>query len=58
MTRVIPSDSKRDELYQMISDESEFDVGYRKRECNKANIAKNVTSFDWRLGVRTALEKP
>ena len=58
MPRVIPSDSKREELYQMISDEAQFDVGYRKRQCNVADIAKNVTSFDWRLGVRTAPEKP
>merc|ERR1739841_150676 len=58
MPRVIPSDSKRDELYQMIADESEFDVGYRRRQCNVADIAKNVISFDWRLGVRTAPEKP
>ena len=34
MPRVIPSDSKRDELYQMIADEAKFDVGYRKRQCN------------------------
>ena len=58
MPRVLPSDSKRDVLYNMISDESEFDVGYRKRQVNVADIAKNVTSFDWRLGVRTAPEKP
>ena len=58
MPRVLPNDSKRDVLYNMISDESEFDVGYRKRQYNVADIAKNVTSFDWRLGVRTAPEKP
>ena len=28
------------------------------RQCNVADIAKNVTSFDWGLGVRTAPEKP
>jgi hypothetical protein len=58
MPRVLPSDSKRNDLYQMIIDESKFDVGFRRRQCNTANIAKNVTSFDWRLGIRTAPEKP
>ena len=28
------------------------------RQCNVAGIAENVTSFDWRLGIRTAPEKP
>ena len=28
------------------------------RQCNVADIPQNVTSFDWRLGVRTAPEKP
>ena len=58
MPRVLPSDSAREELYQMIEDETSIDVGYRMRQCNVADIAKNVTSFDWRLGVRTAPEKP
>ena len=42
----------------MIEDEVSINVGYRMRQCNVADIAKNVTSFDWRLGVRTAPEKP
>ena len=58
MPRVLASDSARDELYQMIEDEVSINVGYRMRQCNVADIAKNVTSFDWRLGVRTAPEKP
>ena len=28
------------------------------RQCNVAEIPQSVTSFDWRLGVRTAPEKP
>ena len=41
----------------MIADEAEFDVGYCKRQCNVADITKSVTSFNWRLGVRSAPEK-
>ena len=58
MPGVIHSDSKKYHLYQMITDQTEFNVGYRRRQCNVANIAKDVTSFDWRLGVSTAPEKP
>ena len=28
------------------------------RQCNVAEIPQNVTTFDWRLGVRSAPEKP
>ena len=28
------------------------------RQCNVAEIRQDVTSFDWRLGVRSAPEKP
>ena len=28
------------------------------RQCNVAEIPQNVTNFDWRLGVRSAPEKP
>ena len=58
MPRVIPNDDSKTELNQLIEDGTQIDVGYRMRQCNVADIAKNVTSFDWRLGVRTAPEKP
>ena len=28
------------------------------RQCNVAEIPEHVTNFDWRLGVRSAPEKP
>ena len=49
---------QKTELNQLIEDGTQIDVGYRMRQCNVADIAKSVTSFDWRLGVRTAPEKP
>ena len=58
MPRVISNDDSKAELNQLVEDGARIDVGYRMRQCNVADIAKNVTSFDWRLGVRTAPEKP
>ena len=58
MPRVIPNDDSKAELNQLVEDGARIDVGYRMRQCNVADIAKSVTSFDWRLGVRTAPEKP
>ena len=58
MPRVIPSDETKLKLNTMIKDKGSMDVGFRMRQCNVAEIPQNVTSFDWRLGVRTAPEKP
>ena len=58
MPRVLPSDTAKAKLYRMIESKAEIDVGFRMRQCNVAGISENVTSFDWRLGVRTAPEKP
>ena len=59
MPRVLPSDKARAKLYGIIEDKGKMmDVGFRMRQCNVAGIPENVTSFDWRLGVRTAPEKP
>ena len=58
MPRVLPSDTARTKLYKMIEDKTKIDVGFRMRQCNIAGISENVTSFDWRLGVRTSPEKP
>ena len=58
MPRVIPSDETKLKLNKMIESKGTIDVGFRMRQCNVAEIPQNVTSFDWRLGVRTAPEKP
>ena len=58
MPRVHASDAKKFELYKKIESKMAIDVGFRMRQCNVAEIPKNITSFDWRLGVRSAPEKP
>lgn len=58
MPRVIPSDGIKLKLNKLIENKGTVDVGFRMRQCNVAEIPQNVTSFDWRLGVRTAPEKP
>ena len=58
MPRVHASDAKKFQLYRMIESKSVIDVGFRMRQCNVAEIPKNATNFDWRLGVRSAPEKP
>ena len=58
MPRVHASDAKKFELYKKIESKLSIDVGFRMRQCNVAEIPKDSTSYDWRLGVRTAPEKP
>ena len=58
MPRVHASDAKKFELYRKIESKIAIDVGFRMRQCNVAEIPQNVTTFDWRLGVRSSPEKP
>ena len=58
MPRVLPSDKAKTKLYGIIEKQGEMNIGFRMRQCYVAGIPENVTSFDWRLGVRTAPEKP
>ena len=58
MPRVLPSDNAKAKLYKVIEEKTPIDIGFRMRQCNVAGISKNATTFDWRLGVRTAPEKP
>ena len=58
MPRVIPSDAAKSNWNLIIEKKRSIDVGFRMRQCNVAEIPQSVTSFDWRLGVRTAPEKP
>ena len=58
MPRVHASDAKKFDLYRKIESKMAIDVGFRMRQCNVADIPQNITSFDWRLGVRSAPEKP
>ena len=48
MPRVHPNDVKKFSL----------DAAFRMRQCSIAEIPAQTRAFDWRLGVRTAPEKP
>ena len=58
MPRVHASDAKKFELYRKIESKIAIDAGFRMRQCNSAELPAGVQSFDWRLGVRSAPEKP
>ena len=58
MPRVHPSDAEKYQLYKSIEAKVVLDAAYRKRQCNIMEIPAAATSMNWRLGVRTAPEKP
>ena len=57
MPRVLPNDEMKYKLYKSIESKSTIDVAFRMRQCNVVEIPQ-ATSMSWRLGVRTAPEKP
>ena len=58
MPRVQPNDEMKYKLYKTIESKAVLDASFRMRQCNVVEIPANATSFSWRLGVRTAPEKP
>ena len=56
--RVHASDTEKFTLYKKIESKGIIDVGFRVHQCNIAEIPQDVSSFGWRLGVRSAPEKP
>ena len=58
MPRVHPSDAKKFALYKSIESKVVLDAAFRMRQCSSAEIPAQAQTFDWRLGVRTAPEKP
>ena len=58
MPRVHASDKEKFNLYKKIDRNIVVDVAFRMRQSNIAEIPQNVTSFDWRLGMRSVPEKP
>jgi len=58
MPRVHPSDVKKFSLYKSIEAKVVVDAAFRMRQCSSAEIPPQSQTFDWRLGVRTAPEKP
>ena len=57
MPRVLPNDETKYKLYKTIESKSVLDAAFRMRQCNVVEIPQ-ATSMSWRLGVRTAPEKP
>lgn len=57
MPRVLPNDEMKYKLYKSIESKTNLDVAFRMRQCNVVEIPQ-ATSMSWRLGVRTAPEKP
>ena len=58
MPRVHASDDKKYSLYKTIESKVVLDVAYRQRQCNIKELPAASTTDIWRIGVRTAPEKP
>ena len=58
MPRVHPSDVKKFSLYKSIESKEVLDTAFRMRQCSSVEIPAASQTLDWRLGVRTAPEKP
>ena len=57
MPKIVPSDAENFRLYKIIESKTTIDVGFRMRQLTSVQlpVAKN---FTWRLGIRSAPEKP
>ena len=58
MPRVHPNDIKKFSLYKSIESKIILDAAFRIRQCSIAESPAQTETFDWRLHVRTAPEKP
>lgn len=58
MPKIEPNDEERFKLYKTIESKAVIDVFFRMRQCTNVQIATAVPSFTWRLGVRSAPERP
>ena len=58
MPRVHPNVVKKFSLYKSIVSKIVLDAAFRMRQCSIAELPAQTLTFDWRLGVRTAPEKP
>ena len=58
MPRVHASDDKKYSLYKIIESKAVLVVAYRQRQCNIKELPAASTTDIWRIGVRTAPEKP
>ena len=58
MPHVTPADKDKMELYKIIETKEKIPVGYRMIQCDSASIPQNLTSFSWRLSVKSSPEVP
>ena len=58
MPHVTPADKDKMELYKIIERKEKIPVGYRRIQCDSASIPQNLTSFSWRLSVKSSPEVP
>ena len=57
MPHVIPADAEKFSIYKTIESKVKVPVASRMRQCDMLSVPES-TSFTWRLGVKTAPEKP
>ena len=58
MPHVTPADKDKMELYKIIERKEKIPVGYRMIQCDSASIPHDLTSFSWRLSVKSSPEVP
>ena len=58
MPHVTPADKDKMELFKIIERKEKIPVGYRMIQCDSAPIPQNITSFSWRLSVKSSPEVP
>ena len=58
MPRVHANDTRKFELYKIIHSKSALNIAFRQRQCNTTELPAASLSHIWRIGVRTAPEKP
>ena len=57
MPKVVPNDIKKVALYKQIEDRSTFEAAFHQRQCDTFTVPE-TTETSWRVGVRTAPERP
>ena len=57
MPHVTPADKDKMELYKILQRKEKIPVGYKMIQCDSASIPQ-VTSFSWRLSVKSSPEVP
>ena len=58
MPHVIPSDAYRLQLDKIIEKKEKLPVGYRMLQCDNLPVPPGVSSFTWRLGVKSSPDIP